>query len=107
MMGTSWMGSRSFARKHPLFNGMPADQVMGLHNQTKGGGSNGWRVEDEQVEVPCAYAREHDRNFGAGTVVARVAGPRVVLHRCVVMQPVLFARFPAKALLYLSGTKNV
>jgi hypothetical protein len=103
----SWMGSWYFVRQHPLYDGMPSDQAMSIHYQVKGGGSNGWMVDGPNVEIPCAYARDHDRNIGAGTLASRVGNTRVVLHRIVDMHPVLFERFLANALLYLSGPKNV
>jgi len=42
---------------------MPADRAMSIHYQVKGGGSNGWMVEGPSVEIPCTYARDHDRNI--------------------------------------------
>lgn len=98
----SWMGSWYFIRKHPLYDGMPVDQAMSIHYQVKGGGSNGWMVDGPSVEVPCAYARDHDRNIGAGTLAAKVGSTPVVLHRIVDMHPVLLQRFMANALAFLT-----
>jgi len=95
------MGSWYFIRKHPLYDGMPADQAMSIHYQVKGRGSNGWMVEGLSVGIPCAYARDHDRNIGAGTLTTRVGSTPVVLHRIVDMHPVLLERFMANAVAWL------
>jgi beta-galactosidase len=99
----SWMGSWYFPRKHPLYEGMPTQQAMGIHYQVKGGGSNGWMVSGNGVEMICGYGRDHDRNLGAGTFVARVAHTPVVMHRIVDMHPVLLERFLTNALAFLTN----
>jgi hypothetical protein len=98
----SWMGSWYFIRQHPLYDGMPVDQAMSIHYQVKGGGSNGWMVDGPSVEIPCAYARDHDRNLGAGTFTARVGATPIVMHRIVDMHPVLLRRWLANTLTWLS-----
>jgi hypothetical protein len=81
---------------------MPVDQAMSIHYQVKGGGSNGWMVDGPSVEIPCAYARDHDRNLGAGTFTARVGATPIVMHRIVDMHPVLLRRWLANTLTWLS-----
>jgi len=99
----SWMGSWYFARQHPLFDGMPTNQALGLHYQIKGNGSNGWMVEGEHVEIAAAYNRDHDRRFGAGAFAVRTGQRRLVMHRIAGMNPVLQQRFVANALRWLTA----
>jgi hypothetical protein len=97
------MGSWYFARQHSLFDGMPANQALGLHYQIKGNGSNGWMVEGEKVETVAAYNRDHDRRYGAGTFCVRAGQRRLVMHRIAGMNPVLQQRFVANALHWLTA----
>lgn len=98
----SWMGAWYFVRDHPLYEGMPVNQALGLHYQVKSGGGNGWRVEGKDVEVVAGYGRDHDRNLGAGTFVAKLGGTRMVLHQILGMHPALLRRFLCNALRYLT-----
>ena len=98
----SWMGSWYFPKRHPLYQGMPVAEAMGIHYQVKGGGSNGWIVEGPHVETVCGYGRDHDRNLGAGTLVAQLEHSSLVLHRIVDMHPVLFERFLTNSLAFLT-----
>jgi beta-galactosidase len=98
----SWMGSWYFVRKHPLYDGLPVDQAMSIHYQVKAGGSNGWIIDGQNVEIVAAYSRDHDRNIGAGTFTAKVGSTPVVLHRITDMHPVFLQRFIANSLNFLS-----
>jgi beta-galactosidase len=105
LVGTSrasWMGAWYFVRQHPLYEGMPVNEALGLHYQVKSGGANGWRVEGEGVEIVAGYGRDHDRNLGAGTFTAKLGGTRLVLHQILGMHPALHRRFLANALQYLT-----
>ncbi|WP_263419091.1 hypothetical protein [Terriglobus albidus] len=51
---------------------------------------------------PGAYARDHGRNIGAGTLTEKIGSMPVVLHRIVDMHPVLLQRFMANALAWLT-----
>ncbi|HVU34749.1 MAG TPA: hypothetical protein VHE61_15055 [Opitutaceae bacterium] len=104
MVGTSrasWMGAWYFVREHPLYEDMPVNQAMGLLYQVKSGGSNGWRVDGDGVEVVAGYGRDHDRHLGAGTLTAKLGGTRVVMHHITGMHPALLRRFLANAVSYL------
>ncbi len=98
----SWMGSWYFVRRHPLYDGLPVDQAMSIHYQVKAGGSNGWLVDGDGVEIVAAYARDHGREIGAGTFLASKGLARVVMHRITDMHPVLLRRFLANAMLFLA-----
>jgi beta-galactosidase len=71
-----WMGNWYFVRQHPIFAGMPVNQVMGVHYQTKGRQSNGLLVDGPNVEIIVAYSRDHDRNIGAGTFTTKLGSTR-------------------------------
>ena len=101
------MGNWYFVRKHPLFDGMPVDQAMGIHYQARGNESNGLQVERAQggpeVEIIAAYSRDHSRAIGAGTFTTKLGAGKVLYHRVPEMQPVLQQRFLANALSWLVG----
>jgi len=95
-----WMGNWYFVRQHPLYAGLPVDQVMGIFYQAKGRGSNGLLV-DGDVEIVAAYGRDHDRNVGAGTFTCRLGAGRVIFHRVPEFHPVTQQRFMDNALMWL------
>jgi beta-galactosidase len=98
-----WMGNWYFVRKHPLYEGLPVDQAMGIHYQAKGRESNGLLVEGPGVEIVAAYSRDHDRRIGAGTFTAKLGKGKVIYHRVPEMQPVMQTRFLANALRWLTS----
>ncbi|MGP8258854.1 MAG: sugar-binding domain-containing protein [Acidobacteriaceae bacterium] len=102
-----WMGNWYFVRKHPLYEGMPVDQAMGIHYQARGNESNGLLVErapgGAEVEIVAAYSRDHSRQIGAGTFITRLGAGKIVYQRVPELQPVLQARFLANALKWLTS----
>ncbi|WP_089408135.1 sugar-binding domain-containing protein [Granulicella rosea] len=96
-----WMGNWYFVRKHPLYDGLPQDQAMGIHYAAKGRQSNGLLVDGPNVEIVAGYSRDHDRNIGAGTFTTRLGATKVLYHRVPEMQPVLQLRFLANAIRWL------
>jgi beta-galactosidase len=99
----SWMGAWYFVRGHPLYEGMPVSQALGMHYQVRSSGGNGWRVDGDGVEVVAGYGRDHDRHLGAGTFTARLGSTRLVFHHILGMHPVLLRRFLANALRHLTA----
>jgi len=97
----SWMGSWYFVREHQLYDGLPTNQAMSIHYQVKGGGSNGWIVEGNDVEIVAAYSRDHDRKIGAGTFTTKLGNTPIVMHQITDMQPVMHGRFLANSLAWL------
>ncbi len=97
-----WMGNWYFVRKHPLYKGLPVDQVMGIHYQAKGRQSNGLLIDGAGVEIVAAYSRDHDRNVGAGTFTARLGSTKILYHRVPELQAVIQQRFLANALAWLT-----
>lgn len=96
-----WMGNWYFVRKHPLYDGMPVDQAMGVHYQVPGREANGLLVDGPNVEIIAAYSRDHDRRIGAGTFTTKLGRGKVVYQRVPAMHPVLQRRFLANALRWL------
>jgi hypothetical protein len=96
-----WMGNWYFVRKHPLYDGLPVDQAMGIHYQAKGREANGLLVEGKDVEIVAAYSRDHSRVIGAGTFTTKLGAGKVVYHRVPEMHPIMQQRFLANALRWL------
>ena len=104
-----WMGNWYFVRKHPLYDGMPVDQAMGIHYQARGNQANGLLIDrapgGAEVEIVAAYSRDHSRVIGTGTLTTKLGAGKIVYHRVPEMQPVMQQRFLANALRWLtSGT---
>jgi hypothetical protein len=102
-----WMGNWYFVRKHPVYDGMPVDQAMGIHYQAKGQAANGLVIDrapgGAEVEIVAAYSRDHSRVIGAGTFTTKLGAGKVLYHRVPEMQPVMQGRFLANALRWLVG----
>jgi hypothetical protein len=101
-----WMGNWYFVRKHPIYAGLPVDQVMGIHYQVKGRQANGLLIEkhpdNPNLEIIAAYSRDHDRKVGAGTFTTTLGTTKIIYHRVPDMHPVLQQRFLANALAWLT-----
>lgn len=102
-----WMGNWYFVRQHPIYAGLPVNQVMGIHYQAKGRQANGLLVESipggPNVEIIAAYGRDHDRNIGAGTFTTKLGSTKILYHRVPDLHPVLQQRLLANALAWLSS----
>jgi hypothetical protein len=101
-----WMGNWYFVRQHPIYAGLPVNQVMGIHYQTKGRQANGVLIEKHpsgaDIEIIAAYSRDHDRNIGAGTFTTKLGTTKILYHRVPDLHPVLQQRFLANALAWLT-----
>ncbi len=98
-----WMGNWYFVREHPIYAGLPVNQAMGIHYQTKGREANGLLVHGPNVEIIAAYSRDHDRKIGAGTFTTKLGKAKVLYHRVPELHPVLQPRFLANALQWLTA----
>ena len=98
-----WMGNWYFVREHPIYAGLPVNQVMGIHYQAKGRQANGLLVDGPNVEIIAAYSRDHDRNIGAGTFTTKLGTTKVIYHRVPELHPVLQQRLLANALTWLTS----
>jgi hypothetical protein len=100
-----WMGCWYFVRKHPVYDGMPVDQAMGIHYQAKGQAANGLMIDrapgGAEVEIIAAYSRDHSRVIGAGTFTTKLGAGKVLYHRVPELQPVMQQRFLANAIKWL------
>jgi hypothetical protein len=100
-----WMGNWYFVRKHPVYDGMPVDQAMGIYYQAKGQAANGLAIDrapgGAEVEIVAAYSRDHSRVIGAGTFTSKLGAGKVLYQRVPELQPVMQARFLANALRWL------
>jgi hypothetical protein len=100
-----WMGNWNYVRSHPTFAGIPADTGMSVLHQVEGQPSNGLLVDGAGVEVIAAYSRDHDRQNGAASLIARKDAMRVLVHRLPDMVAPLQRRWLANAVDWLaSGT---
>ena len=97
-----WMGNWYFVREHPIYAGLPVNQVMGIHYQAKGRQANGLLVDGPNVEIIAAYSRDHDRNIGAGTFTTKLGNTKLLYHRVPDLHPVLQQRLLANALTWLT-----
>jgi beta-galactosidase len=102
-----WMGNWYFVRQHPIYAGLPVNQVMGIHYQVKGRQANGLLIEQHpdnaNLEIIAAYSRDHDRRIGAGTFTTTLGTTKIIFHRVPDMHPVLQQRFLANALVWLTS----
>jgi beta-galactosidase len=102
-----WMGNWYFVRKHPVYEGLPVDQAMGIHYQAKGQAANGLVIErapgGPDVEIIAAYSRDHSRVIGAGTFTTKLGSGKVLYHRVPEMHPVMQTRLLANALRWLTS----
>ena len=76
----SWMGSWYFARRHPVFEGLPADGALKSYYQVPVYGSDGMLVEGRDVEVMVGYSRDHDRRVGAATFTVPYGKGKILVH---------------------------
>ncbi len=79
-----WMGSWYFARKHWLFDGLPADCVLGWQYQipAAGSGVGGLLVESvpgKLLEVVVGYGRDHEALVGMGACIIHYGKGVIVL----------------------------
>lgn len=101
-----WMGNWNYVRAHRTFEGIPADMGMSVLHQVEGQPSNGLLVDGAGVEVIAAYSRDHDRQNGAASFIARRDDMRVLVHRLPDMVEPLQRRWLANAINWLSGEQG-
>jgi beta-galactosidase len=96
------MGNWNYVRAHSTFAGLPVDMGMSVLHQVEGQPSNGLRGRGAGVEVIAAYSRDHDRQNGAASFIARKDGMRVLVHRLPDMAGPLQRRWLANAVDWLA-----
>jgi hypothetical protein len=98
-----WMGNWNYVRAHRTFDGIPIDTGMSVLHQVEGQPSNGLLVDGADVEVIAAYSRDHDRQNGAASLIARKDAMRVLVHRLPDMVAPLQRRWLANAVDWLAA----
>jgi len=102
-----WMGNWTFVRKHPVYDGLPVDQAMGIHYQVNGKAANGLLIDrapgGAEMEIIAAYSRDHSRVIGAATFTTKLGAGKLLYHRVPEMHPVLQQRFLANSLHWLTS----
>jgi len=96
-----WMGGWVFVRAHPLYNGLPVNEVMKGDYQAPVSGCFGLMVSGPGVAIVAAYSRDHDRNIGAVTFTANLGKGPIVFHTLTAMHPIMEQRWLGNALAYL------
>jgi len=97
----SWMGGWVFVRSHPLYEGLPVNEVMKGDYQAPVQASYGLLVHGPAVEIVAAYSRDHDRKIGAVTFTTRLGQGTVVMHCLTGMHPIMEEKVLGNALAYL------
>jgi hypothetical protein len=98
-----WMGNWNYVRAHRTFDGIPIDTGMSVLHQVEGQPSNGLLVDGADVEVIAAYSRDHDRQNGAASLIARKGAMRVLVHRLPDMVAPLQRRWLSNAVDWLAA----
>jgi beta-galactosidase len=102
----SWMGGWIFVRKHPLYDGLPANEVMKGDYQAAVQACYGLMVDGSGVAIVAAYSRDHDRHIGAITFTAKLGKGTVVFHGLTGMNPVMEQRVLGNTIGYLLDGKK-
>ena len=97
----SWMGDWIFIREHPLYDGLPVNEVIKGDYQASVTTCFGLLVDGPGVAIVAAYSRDHDRNIGAITFTANLGKGAVVVHGLTAMHPIMEQRWLGNALAYL------
>lgn len=97
-----WMGSWTFVRKHPTYDGLPVDEAMHGDYGIGSGAVNGLMVDGPGVEVITGYGRDHDRHLGTVDFTAKLGQGRILFHALPPANAPLQRRWLANALRYLS-----
>ncbi|MDE2267363.1 MAG: glycoside hydrolase [Alphaproteobacteria bacterium] len=98
-----WMGNWYFLRAHPVYEGLPVDQAMGVHYQVHGRQANGLLVDGPNVDVFVGYSRDHDRRVGAGTFTTKLGATKILFQRVPDLNGPMQQRFLRNALSWLCG----
>jgi hypothetical protein len=103
----AWMGNWIFVRQHPLFAGLPVNEVLHGDYQIPVWDSYGLRVDGPGVEIIAGYGRDHDTDLGAATFITKLGRGTVVFQSLTGMAPVIHERLLNNALVYLNGLKPI
>jgi len=101
-----WMGNWILVRKHPIFDGLPQDEVMRGDYQFGVLQCYGLQVQGPGVQVLAGYGRDHSMTLGASIFTAPL-GKGTVLFQGLTggAAPLVETRLLANAVAYLSGPR--
>lgn len=97
-----WMGTWVFVKEHPVYAGLPANQVMKWEYQVASDDASGLMIDGSGVEVIAGFGRDHDENLGAATFAASLGKGRVIFQAVRGMQPLVYKRFIVNAARFLT-----
>ncbi len=97
----SWMGGWVFVRTHPLYAGLPVNEVMKGDYQAPVQACYGLLVDGPGVAIVAAYSRDHSRQIGAITFTSELGKGRVVFHGLTGMHPIMEQKVLGNALRFL------
>jgi hypothetical protein len=104
MVGESrgcWMGDWVFVKDHPVYAGLPSNQVMKWEYQVDFESASGLMVDGPGVEIIAGYGRDHDQDLGAATFTSHLGKGTVIFQAVRGMQPLLYERFIVNAVRFL------
>ena len=68
--------------------------------------ASGLLVDGDGVDVFAGYGRDHDRRVGAATFTASIGRGRVLFQAVRGMQPLLYQRFIANSIAFLTAGRR-
>jgi hypothetical protein len=96
-----WLGSWVFVRQHPLYSGLPVNEVMKGDYQAPPEACFGLMIDGPGVEVVAGYSRDHSRKIAATTFTAKLGKGTVVFQSLTGMNPIMQERWLSNAVAYL------
>jgi hypothetical protein len=102
----SWMGNWIFVRAHPLYDGLPVNEVMKGDYQISVRSCYGLLVDGPDVQIVAGYGRDHDRNLGAATFTTKLSNTPIVFQAANGMHGVIEQRFLGNSINFLLGQRR-
>lgn len=97
-----WMGSWTFVRKHPTYDGLPVNEVMHSDYGIGPSATNGLVVSGSNLQIITGYGRDHDRRLGAVDFTAPLGKGIILFHSLPPANEPLQRRWLANALGFLT-----
>ena len=100
-----WMGSWVFVRAHPLYAGLPVNEVIKGDYQVPFDSCFGVLIDGPGVKIVAAYSRDHDCKIGAATFTAGLGKGSIVFQALTGMHPIMGERWLGNAIELLLAKK--
>jgi len=97
----SWMGNWIMIGKHPIFDGLPQEEVMRGDYQFDVNRCYGLQVQGPGVELIAGYGRDHSKTLGAAIFTARIGKGKVLFQGLSGGNPLVESRILANAIAFL------